>query len=263
MARLTQAMILLDCILWRRLCAQDDPQNNKILLQANSITLTDDIEEQCRQILVAWQDVPEESNTSDEAESIIHTALAYLIQAHTQRASLARLGGYVDTAQREASRAAYLCQELLDSLTQPAFSRAMINDLISPPKEKQALSQSPSLPPALNKPVLRNLISQAEIYFTAAVLAEELGRATNSLDYAHTCYKRANHFLWLTLSTMQRLAPDGERDSTYQTRYYWRCMSLLETRMKVTSSGPAEEAFQELLSILRGIFPSTGTHKTT
>jgi hypothetical protein len=68
------------------------------------------------------------------------------------------------------------------------------------------------------------------MYFAAAEVAEELGRTTANLDYAHDCYNQANTFYLAALTFTNEGVQRRERDPGYLIRSYQRCISNLEER---------------------------------
>jgi len=72
----------------------------------------------------------------------------------------------------------------------------------------------------------------AEVFFAGGEVAEEIGRAATSEEYAHDCYLRVNEYLHVALQMYQQTLPDIEYDFTYLTRSYMRCVMLLEERIE-------------------------------
>lgn len=253
--RVTLAAVLLGFSMRRRQVAQEKTMNTGKASFINCTPLLDDAEEQCRQALLDWQAQPSHGESPPaELETLIYIALACLIRVSTQRAALARLGGYVDTAYRERAFAAYLCQQVLDTFAKKSLPWSVIQDVLSLSVDNVAY-RPPSLPrlpdpSPESKPIQRSLLSQVEVFIAAGEVAEELGRAATVHGYARDCYVRANLSFQAALSMAQSVILEGERDPGYLTRYYLRCISLLEERA-VASPTLYEETIRTLLSILK------------
>jgi hypothetical protein len=93
-------------------------------------------------------------------------------------------------------------------------------------------------------------MSQVELYFAAGEVAEELGRAATTYEYALDCYRQANQCYRTALTVARSIQPDEEHDPGSLLRYYQRCTSLLEERIR-TSSESTEEHIRTLLDILK------------
>ncbi len=257
-ARLLQAMVLLDFSTWRRQVVEERARHTGTLSVTHSATLLDEAAELCRQVIIAWQDFPTASDTpSTELEIVLYVALAYLIRVFGQRATLARLGGYTDTAMRELSLATDLCQQVLNTLSEQAFPWSLIQDAVTlhvsnVKYHPQSLPHLPRLPDlsAQSGTLPRSLMSQAEVYFAAAEIAEELGRAAATPHYSHDCYTFANQYLRNALSMTREAVPDKEHDFSYLVRCYQRSVSILEERIQA-SPALSEETTPVLLSILK------------
>ncbi len=251
--RLLQAMVLLDlCILYRQ-TTWEQRKNTGPSSTINSVTLLEEVQEQCHQVLILWQDAfTETSERPTERETVIFTALAYLIRAYTQRAAFARIGGYVDTANRERALAAHLCQQVLDTFSAHVSLRTLVQDAIRIPMSN-LIYQSPSLPRLPDSRIqqeTRNAIIQVELFFAAGELAEELARAATTYEYAHDCYQRANQCYRIALTTAHSIQPDEDHDPGSLLRYYQRCTTVLEERIQ-SSSESTEEHIRTLLNILK------------
>ncbi|GAC1357268.1 MAG: hypothetical protein NVSMB44_02550 [Ktedonobacteraceae bacterium] len=251
-ARLTQAMVLLDFSTWRQQVAleQADSTGQGVPF-AHCATLLDDAEEQCRQVLMGWQGNPSAFTTlSTEQQIILYTALAYLVRVFTQRAVLARVGGYYDTATKERSLAIHVCEQTLESLQKQELSWTVVRDATNLSGIPVSY-HSPSLP-RLPDPFASQSYypaTAAEVYFSAAEISEELGRVSNSPDYTEECYTRSDRFLQLTLDSARLETPDPKRDSSYFIRFYQRYMLIIEKRSTLVSSHGA--SLEQLLSIFK------------
>lgn len=252
--RLLQAMILLDLCLVRRQTAQEKiGKGDAAPSTVNSITLLEEAQEQCHQVLILWHDaLTDMDKPPAELEAIIYTALAYLIRVFVQRAAFARLGGYTDTAKRERSLAAHICQQVLDTFSAQAFPWTLVHDMVQIPMSS-LVYQSPSLPRLPDLPIQRetcNPIIQVELYFAAGDVAEELGRTATTHEYALDCYRQADKCFRTAFTIALSIQPDEEHDPGFLLRYYQRCTSLLEERIQISSES-IEEHIRMLLDILK------------
>ncbi len=231
-ARLLQAMVLLDLCTRRRQVAEEKARVTDKVLTINCATLLDEAEEQCRQLLLACE--ADTVYPSTEVEILLYTALAYLIRVAAQRAAIARLSGYADTAARECSIAAFLCQQVLDTLVEPAFPWTLAHD-VAMMKDRTFTTSIQSLPripdAALNTDLLlRHDASRSVVLFATGEVAEMLGHAATEGTYAETCYERANQGFQAALSTYGAVFRAKEHDISYLYRTYLRCIEMLEER---------------------------------
>jgi len=235
--RLLYAMIALDHCLFRKQKALNASKQSKKQPVIYVSAQLDDADDQCRQVLLNQQDNYAHAGIPEANTLVtIYTALAYHIRISTLRASIARLTGFIDTAARERSFAASLYQMVLESLNTFEFSWRIVNNVLS-----LAMADSPSqAPPLPRMPKLTPLELQeywqprllAEVFFAGGEVAEEIGRAATSEEYAHDCYLRVNEYLHVALQMYQQTLPDIEYDFTYLTRSYMRCVMLLEERIE-------------------------------
>jgi transcriptional regulator with XRE-family HTH domain len=258
--RLRLASVLLDLSAWRRRMASERARNTK---KRPSFTdcapLLNDAAEQCQQVLLAWQASSEHAEVPPaELHIILYEALANLIRISVQRATLARLeGSYIDVAYRERAFAAYLCQQVLDTLSNPALPWAVIQQTV-PASADTLIYRSPSLPHLTDLPTElsdsspHGLLSLVEVYFATAEVAEELGDVSIVQNYAHDCYVQANQYFQaaLTLAHVALMKGEGERDPGYLVRLYQHCITLLEER---AFAWPAlyEETTKVFLGVLK------------
>jgi tetratricopeptide (TPR) repeat protein len=255
--RLTLAMVLLDFSTRRRQLAQVRAAGKK--LTTNCAILLDEAEEECRQVLLSWQEADSErGSAAGELETILYVALAYLIRVYIQRAKLARLEGYGETALRERALAAYLCQQMLESFPESSLLWNIIRHALTLQSDRiafrlPALPQQPEQPDVFTTP-LHNPISQLEAYFAVAELTEEIGASATAQDYARDCYARANQYLEAALPLTRSAGATPERDPGYIFRFYQRCVLLLEERSVASSNGLREETNVTLLKILKDGF---------
>ncbi|MBA2286339.1 MAG: hypothetical protein H0W02_12725 [Ktedonobacteraceae bacterium] len=254
--RLLQAMVLLDYCEQRKQVAREKFRIQGTPVSVSGVALLDEAEEQCWQTLILWQEhmLTQVDPPPLDLEAVIYVALAYIIRVFVQRAALARLGGYSDTALQERARAAQLCQQVLATFSQPAFPWDFIRGL-SGLQVRTVVYQSQPLPrlpdpSALTQHVQRSPICQAEVYLAAGELAEELGSAALDLNYAFDCYRRADQCFQSSLKAMRQAIPDEARDPSYLARCYQRCISVLEGRIQDVPD-TAQETMQVLVSILK------------
>ncbi len=258
--RLIYTMVVLDHCLFRKQKALETSKQTKKPPIIYGTAQIDDAENQCRQVLLNQQDKhPSSSSPAEEIQGIIYTALAYRIRIATLRATIARITGFADTAIRERSFATYLCQMVLESLAQPEFSWKIVNDAMSLSLTNLS-SHIPALPPL---PKLSLLEMQerwqpgllAEVFFAAGEIAEEIGRAASSEEYASESYQRVNVYLHTALQIFRQAIPDYAYDITYLTRSYMRSATLLEERIEAFPS-LEKETTQVLIGFLKeGLTP--------
>jgi hypothetical protein len=218
-------------------------------------SLLDEAEEQCRQVLIAWQHPASSSDTPTEIDISIYVALAYLICIYVQRATWGRLNGYEDIAVLERVRAANLCQDVLNTLSENTFPWTLINKVMNSQMDSLDYQDAylPRLPSSSSNPgpLFHNPISLVEVYFAAGEVAEELGRAATTQDYILDCYTHADRCFQAALSAAQTLASesDHEVEPNYLSRCYQRCISILEER-SLKSPTLSEETTRTLLDML-------------
>ena len=234
-ARLSQTMVLLDLSTRRRQVAQDKATTTGKMPFINYAVLLDEAEEQCRQILLGWE--PDATYPSTEVEITLYTALAYLIRVVAQRAAIAHLNKYTDTAERECSVAAYLCEQVVDTLVKPNFPWALIHE-VATFKEGTIVSRDQTLPripePALHSNVsLRQDITRSVVLFALGEVAEVLGHAATQAEYADACYERANQSFRAALDAYHLVVPVQERDRSYLYRVYQHCIDVLQERKQI------------------------------
>jgi len=248
-ARLSQAMVLLDFSTRRRQVAQEKAKTTGKMPPINCASLLDEAEEQCRQILLAWQ--PDTTYPSAELEITLYTALAYLIRVASQRATIAQLSGYADTAARERSVAAHLCQQVLDTLVEPTFPWTLAHD-VATQKESTLVRQTQALPrvpeAALHSNLsLRHDMTRSVVLFALGEVAETLGHAATRAEYAETCYECANRCFENALAAYHLVVPAQECDVSC---LYQRCIDALQER-KQTRPETEEKTNQTLLQLLK------------
>ena len=251
-ARLSQAMVLLDVSTRRRQVAQQKANTTGKTSVVNCASLLDEAEEQCRQILLGWE--PDSTYPVAELEIILYTALAYLVRVAAQRAAIAHLNGYEDTAGRERSVATFLCQEVVDTLAKPTFPWVLIHD-VATFKEGSIVSRTQALPRipdiVLHSNVsLRHDVTRSIVLFALGEVAEVLGHAATQVEYAEACYERANQSFQAALDAYRLVVPMHEQDRSYLYRVYQHCIDMLEERKQV-SPAMAEKTDQILLQFLK------------
>jgi hypothetical protein len=93
-------------------------------------------------------------------------------------------------------------------------------------------------------------LAQLEVFWAAAEVAEELGRAATTQDYALDCYRQADLCFQTALTVAHSIQPDEEHDPGSVLRYYQRYVHVLEERMQVFPEG-MEGTIKTLLDILK------------
>ncbi len=199
---------------------------------------------------------------SAEQEATLYTALAYFVRIATQRAALAQLHGYSDTALRERVLASHLCQQVLDTLYEPAFSWATIHAIMAFQVDS-SLYNEPALPRLAERHSSVDAegcspFSQAEVYFAAGEVAEELGRAATTHDFANVCYSLADQCFQTSLDFARPAVERGEH-AGYMLYCYQRCIAFLQD-VSTPHRRSETETIQKLLDILKdGSVSATNT----
>jgi tetratricopeptide (TPR) repeat protein len=202
---------------------------------ASCLSLLEDAEEQCRQVLVSYQDtLKHETASAAPHDATIYVALAYLVRAFIQRATLVRLSGDDDKALQERALATHLCQRVLDALSEAVFPWTLLQAALSLQAER-SIDGPPALPhlPNLTEdaPAFRSrLLGRVEVYCAAGEVAEELGRTATSSDDAHDCYTCANRCFHTALSLANAIVSSQEREPGYLVRCHQHYACLLEER---------------------------------
>lgn len=229
--RLLQTMILLDFSSFKQHNALIDSQESSTGPSFNWESLLVDAEEQCRQMLMGWQDTTL-SNTeppSSQLYCLIAVTLAYLARIHGHRATLARLSGYDDTAVRERSLASVICQASLDASSEQIFTWELLQTILSP---SYSVPRSPSLPRLPDAAHLQQLdaFSLCEIHFALGELAEELACSATNAGYADECFLFANRCFQTAVDTIHFSSPQERQDPGYIVRCYQRYINMLNKR---------------------------------
>ena len=227
-------------------------------------TALDEAEEQCRQILVKWQD-PQEgfSSLTVEHEDNFYRAMAYLVRIYTQRAFLARLSGNIDIALYERSMAVHFCEQTLHALSEQHLPFDLLRDVLAP-RTIRFRAPTPSqlhLPKVIERheTLLHTPVAYIEMCLAAGEIAEELGHAADDVPYAHYCYDHATRALEAALSVSSSLQTgqlDGLLEPDYNRWCYQRSVSLLEERNLVAPEY-ADETNKVLVKILAEAFHHT------
>lgn len=256
-SRLLQALVLID--LGNR-CKQYSLKE-KVAGGNSTFTygpaLLNEAEEQCRQVLMHWQNPEEETPLAQPTEQQvnIYVALAYLIRIHTLRASLARLSGYNDTAKAELNVAAYLCEQVLASLVAQELPLQELLRILSPQTQRIAQRYPSvnqlSLPPSNG--VTCSPEAQVEVYFATSEVAVELGCSATDPEYAHYCYDHATHCMQETLAIARSQKSGLNVEPHYKLRCYQRSLDLLEERNLIAPEY-AMETNKALLQVLEASF---------
>lgn len=258
-ARLTQAMVLLDLCVWRQQQAVPRKQVGGSTIIVNCASLFDEIDEQCRQILLGLLEKYQEFTPLPiEQENIAYLTLAYLIRTLSRRASVAQLGGYIDTAVRERSLAFSLCLKVLNALPDTTLSLALIRDAINM-SGHSATTAAPSLL-TLPDVSIMEVTSRftpfilAETYFAIGEMSEEIAKNTAGQDFATRCYNVADQCfsraLVLDVEHVRGMADENEPN--YFVRLSQRYTDVLEQRLSV-SFIPGKETAERSLALLKGM----------
>jgi len=266
-ARLILALTELDIATLRKQLAQDLFSKTGKEHPAFQALFLEDAEEQCRQILLSCRDT---FLTSDVSPTFLHTiiyvALAYLIRIFIQRASIEWLKGNHNTALRERVLAADLCQMVLDGLQEETFPVDLLRQAVTLQEAPSIARHAtlPRLPKTTTASPLSQLsmISQAEVYLAAGKVAEELGEAATSLEYAQECFSRADQFVQASLKCSGSAISLQTHDVGYLVRGYQRWISILqgreflsrETEAKNEQRNMLQEVFKESLSQIQQAF---------
>ncbi len=251
-ARLLHASVLLSICSLRRHAALERAQDGEAIRSLQCATLLDEAGEQCRQVLLVWNETMLISNqSSSDLEIVLYTALSTLVSTYIQRAVIARLEGYNDTALHDRAYAAHLCQQILDTLTKPELLHSLTRDALAP--EIRGIYSSQALPrlPDLDKNVPpHHPMSIAIIFSAAGEVAEELGRfATNSV-YAATCYAHANTCFKTSLRIDRQSTFSKEHDASFLMRRCQHYITLIEERLQSTTEN-TEETCKMILDLFK------------
>ena len=240
--RLTLALVELDLSVEQRRRMNQEADSTNSLLEARFASLLDDVEAQCRQALLRWQ----EEATSTSQVYPVYMALASLVRVHIQRAILARLKKQGETALRERILASSLCQEALEMVGTPAFPPERITQLLAINTAPFA-SRDPTLPRLPDVEIDRhpgtyNPLERVELYLAAGEMAEELGRAALNRDFAHDCHARSDAFYQTALAQAFAVITQRKQDSGYLIRCYQRCIALLRERISAYTESEEQTA---------------------
>lgn len=224
------------------------------LMEGRCSSLLDDVEEQCRQVLLRWQKDAADSADGDNRAHIVYIALASLVRVHIRRSLLARLNKQADTTLRERVLASMFCSEALEALRDGALPPEQLTRLFAS-KSGPLVSRDPTLPrvPTSRANPTKSVdiaLGQVELYLAAGEVAEELGRAAVSKDYAHDCFDRADAFYLAAVELASSLVRQGAQDTGYLSRCYQRCIALLDER-SVANPDSAEQTNRTLLELFR------------
>jgi len=240
--RLTLALVELDLSVEQRRHMSQEADSTNSLLEARFASLLDDVEAQCRQVLLRWQ----EDATPTSQVYAVYMALASRARVHIQRAMLARIKKQEETALRERILASSLCQEVLEMVGMPAFPAQRITQLLVI-HTAPFVSRDPTLPRVPDIEAARhegtgNPLERVELYLAAGEVAEELGRAALNRDFACDCYTRADAFFQTALAQAFAVVIQRKQDSGYLIRCYQRCIALLRERVSVSTENEEQTA---------------------
>lgn len=253
-ARLLHANVLLSICSLRRQVALERTQNNESIQSLQCATFLDEAGEQCRQVLLSWNETMLISNQpSADLEIVVYTALSTLISVYVQRAAIARLEGYSDTAQRDRTHATHLCQQTLDTITKPELLRSLMHTaLASGTRESQRLQALPRLPDMSKNRLTPHPIGIATLFSAAGEVAEELGRSATTLAYASDCYTHANQCFKTSLHIERQSPFLQEHDASFLTRRCQYYIMLIEERLQITP-----ETIEETGMLVLDLFKNT------
>ncbi len=248
--RLVLATAELDFCTRQRQMQPDQAKATGRKIATTCTSLLNDAEEQCHQVLLSWQNLPSEESIPTELDTIIYTALSYLVRILIQRSALARVENYIETALRERAMASYLCQQILNSLSKRSLPWPLMRHALA--LQTQSIDyKNPSLPhlPELGEDMdtfPHSSFSQVEVYFAAAEVAEELSRLSITEEFCYDCYERAIQCMQAALDAARTL---HEHDRNYVMHCYQRCSDLLEKHMQAVPE-LAPETTRVLVSTL-------------
>lgn len=255
LARLTLAQAELDLSSYRKQLVKKQPKKEGKQITANCATLLDDAEEQCRQVLLTWHNPLDDMGLpSVEQKVTLYIALAYLMRVAVQRAALAQIDGHADTALRERILASHLCQQVLDMLYEPSLSWATIHTIMALKVDTLLYSQ-PALPHLPDSHIITNAVGcsplgQTEVYFAVGEVAEELGRAATTHDFAGDCYSLADRCFQTSLHFARPVIAKKEHDAGYLIYCYQRCIAFLQERFNAVPE-VRDETTRSLMDILK------------
>ena len=204
-------------------------------------------------MLVSWHEpVHNVTLSTADVEVVVYNALSSLVSVYVQRAAIARLEGYSDTALRERARAAHLCQRILDTLATPDLLNSLIRDALTlQDADMYRVQALPRLPDSIKNRLTHNPMSLAAIFSAAGEVAEELGRSAATDTYIFDCYTHANACFKASLNRERQSTFSQEHDATYLTRSYQRCIALLEERLLTAPAEIAEKTYQAVLNLFK------------
>ena len=257
-ARLLHTIILLGLCSLRRQVVMQRARGEQTIHSLHCATLLDEAEEQCRQVLLNWNESARTTDlSSPELEVVLYSALSSLASVYVQRAAVARLEGYTDTALRDRARAAHLCQRILDTLATPDLLHSLIGDaLVLEDVDMYRIQALPRLPDFTKNWLVHNPISLNSIFSAAGEVAEELGRAATTVDYASDCYAHATLCFKSALNTEHQSTFSKEYDTSFLMRSYQRYITLMEERLQVAPV-VAEETYRAILDLFKGTLYQT------
>lgn len=227
------ARVQLDRSVWlRRTLTEHASGDEREAVRSHCLAFLQEAASHCHQVLLAWQDPLAHAEITPDVESNIYGALALLIRIPVQQAILVRLQGQaVDVAYRNLAFAASLCQQTLATLATDALPRTAIQQALHLSAETLDY-RSVSLPrfsePLQSSP--RSVLSQSEVYFAAAEVAEEMGRTSPTVGYERDCYLQANQFFQAALSLARRDLEQEGREPGLLARLCQRSAAILEER---------------------------------
>jgi len=253
-ARLLHANVLLGICSLRRQAALKRTQEPGSIQSLQCATLLDEAGEQCRQVLLGWNEtVLIGDQPSSDLEIVLYTALSTLVSVYVQRTAIARLEGYNDTALRDRAHAAHLCQQILNTLTKPELLHSLTRDaLVLEVGEISRIQALPRLPDMTKNVLLHHPMSIATIFSAAGEVAEELGRSATTSVYADDCYAHANKCFQVSLRMERHSTLSKEHDASFLMRHCQHYITLIEERLQV-----APETSEETCKMVLDLFKDT------
>ena len=249
-SRLLQTVALLDYITrYRQLISPIGAT-----FAVSSLPFLNGAEEQCHQVLIGWNDVSDQGERTNRQNSIIYEALAHLLRVFVLRASLMRMRRQDSDALRERIYAAYLCQQILNGLAQPAFLWQLLREILEH-QPAHSLPASPALPHLPDLPLDtttfdERLTGLVDVYCAAGEVAEEMGRAADTPAFKRDCYSQADFCFHTALTLARPVVSARQRDPSYLIHCYQRYASLLEERL-AASPEEHEETCSVLADLLK------------
>ena len=258
-ARLMQATVLLDYSDWNESRVKGGTEKRGRSLQITSNSLLDEAEEQCRQLLSHCSG-QEETRLTSEIRASLYTALTCLIRIFCQRAKIARLNEYHDTALHSRLLALYLCQQILNTLKQPKLFWSLIGEA-SKLSIKDVTSRSEAIPRAPDFVQDEGRLSfdtvAIETFFVMGEVIEELSYQRDlSAQFIEECIESADKSFLAAIQRATEALRQKKHDAGYFSHLYQRYVKILEQRheLRADEGKALSSAVLELLKDLQQLF---------